>query len=81
MEDKMKMELNINKNYELIIEAYKKPTIVLIDKSPKGYIKQYKLDIISEYIENQIIKNRDIITETLLEDLKNLKGFKLNRVF
>ena len=32
--------------------------------------------MISEYIENQIIKNRDIIKETLLEDLKNLKGLK-----
>ena len=42
--------------------------------SPKGYIIHYKLDIISEYIENQIIKNRDIIKETLLEDLINLKG-------
>ena len=49
MEDKMKWEFNINKNDELLIEPYKKPTIVLVDQSPKGYIKQYKLDIISEY--------------------------------
>ena len=69
----MKREFNINKDDELVIESHKKPTILLIDKSPKGYIKQYKLDIISEYIKNQIIKTRDIIKETLLEDLKNLK--------
>ena len=73
-ENKMKREFNINKDDDLIIEPHKKPTIVFIDKTPKGYIKQYKLDIISEYIENQIIKNRDIIKETLLEHLKNLKG-------
>ena len=53
---------------EVRIEPYKKPTIVLIGKSPKSFIKQYILNIISEFIENQIIKNRDIIKETLLED-------------
>ena len=66
--------MKFNTDDDLIIEPHQKPTIVLFDKSPKGYIKQYKLDIISEYMENQIIKNRDIIKETLLEDLKYLKG-------
>ena len=45
------MKFNIDDDF--IIEPYKKPTIVLIDKSPKGYINQYKLDIVSEYIANQ----------------------------
>ena len=54
-EENLKRELNI-KDSDIIKEPYKKPTIVLIDKSPKGYIKQYKIDIISEYIKTQIIK-------------------------
>ena len=41
---------------DLIIAPHKKPTIVLIDKSPKGYIKQYKIDIISKYIETKLLK-------------------------
>ena len=40
----------------------------------KTYIKQYKLDIISDYVENQIIHNIKIIKEILLKDLKKIKG-------
>ena len=80
-EDQVRKWYNKSKDDEVIVEPYKEPRISLIDKSPKGYIKQYKLDIISSYIENQITKNKDIIKETLLEDLKKLKGFRVNTVF
>ena len=75
-EDQVRKWYNKSKDDEVIVEPYKEPRISLIDKSPKGYIEQYKLDILSTYIENQITKNKDIIKETLLKDLKNLKGLE-----
>ena len=55
-------------------EPYIKPAITLIEKTQKGYIKMYKLCIVSKYVEDQIISNRDIIKETLLKDLLKLKS-------
>ena len=68
MKDKVKKTFGINE--DVILEQYIEPKITLVNSSPKKYIKQYKLDIVSRYIEDQIINNRNIIKEKLIDDLK-----------
>ena len=55
--------------------------INLIANSPEQYIKSYKLKVISYDIEHQLIKNKNIIRETLSKDLTIHKGLKANTLF
>ena len=55
-----------------------KPKIKLIDRSPKQYIKRYRLNIVNNDLENHFIATRNIIRETLLKDLTIHKGLKVN---
>ena len=66
--------------YEPLKDEEKKiiPTIELIAHSPKKYIKQYKVGIVSKLIDRQLLINENIIKETLLKDLAIHNGLKVN---
>ena len=76
VEEKYKLRYN----EELDLKENKEPKITLVSTTPKRYIREYVVDIISDYIENQLIKNRAIIKETLMKDLKKNSGLKVNTV-
>ena len=66
-------------NEDIIVVGEPKPEMKLIDKTPKQYIKCYKVNIVNTYdLERQLIATKKIIRETLLRDLAIHKGLKVN---
>lgn len=63
------------------MEDLEKPRIKLTEKNTKHYIKQYKLNILSRFIENQIIRSREVIEKVLKKDLLKPKQLKVNTTF
>ena len=92
--EKLKKMFNLKDDEDVIDEEKIEPTIetvvekdettksiTLTDKTPKGYLKTYKIGITATTLEDQVINSRDIIKETLKKDLKRNKGLKVNTTF